>query len=245
MKLRRFTPLGLTKFGQYLDQLKAAPTTPPPISWLLSDEDASEPAADIEVVDQSFAVRFDAAKYLDGLLSAAKIANVERDAGLWAWLTLLFFDQVCPVGKNGERSAGETARYMPSIDLSRRYYRHLLLGPWLMFVAHRDDPERLRGLLTSKLDVATAETYRLFIENPALFACKAVVSAATKMYYDYGKGRIRRGAGSKEEGGCRRLIDYLQQLDLTFDLQRMTEPQLLMYLPHEFDRFKPRQLQLI
>ena len=244
MKLRRFTSSGLMQFEQYLDQLKVAPTTPPP-NWLLMDDAAAESAADVEVVDQKFATRFDVAEYLDRLLSIAKINTVERDAGLWAWLTLFFFGQVCPVGKNGERSAGEAARYVPLIDLSRRYYRHLLLGPWSMFVSHRDDPERLRGLLTNKLEVATSETFRLFIENPPLFACKAVVSTATRMYYDFGKGTIRRGAGSKEAGGCRRFVDFLQQLDCTFDLQRMTEPQLLSYLPSEFERFKPRQSKLL
>jgi len=284
--------------SQYLDQLKAAPTTPPPM-WLLTDEVASEAVADVEVLDQPFATRFDAANYLQELLSAANINKVDRDAGLWSWLTLLFFDQVCPLGKAGERDAGETARYIPALDLSRRYYRHLLLaargksragvacgfcsgsslsklpvfaqyssflrldpeqnprrvaardfchgllGPYLIYVAHRDCPERLRGLLTSRLDVATAETYRLFIENPPLVACSAVVSVATKLYYDRKKGVIRRGAGSKEEGGCRRLVDFLQQLDCTFDLQRMSESQLLSYLPTEFRRFIPRQLELI
>jgi hypothetical protein len=132
MKLRRFTQPGLVQFTQYLDQLKAAPTTPPP-EWLLTDEIASEAAADVEVVDQQFATRFDAAEYLNGVLCAAKLNNVERDAGLWSWLTLLLFDQVCPPAQGGQRKLGELARYVPAVENFQRYYRHLLLGPYAIY----------------------------------------------------------------------------------------------------------------
>jgi hypothetical protein len=234
----------MTLFGQYLNQVKAEPTTAPPFE-LLDDPEASAPAADVEVTNQKFQTRYEAAKYLDQLLTAAALTNVDRDAQLWAWLTLYFFDQVCPSAVGCQRKVGEPSRYLLAVDESRRYYRHLLLGPYAMYIAHRDNPNRLRALLTNKLDIATSETYRLFIENPPLMACRTVVSVATKLYYDPKKNNIRRGAGSKEEGGCRRLVDFLQQLDCTYDLPSMTEQQLISYLPTEFHRFIPRQMQLI
>ncbi len=236
MKLRRFTQTGLTQFGQYLEQLKAAPPTPPPI-WLLTDEDASEPAADVEVVDQSFAVRFDAAKYLDGLLSAAKIANVERDAGLWAWLTLLFFDQVCPVGKNGERKPGESARYLPAIDNFQRYYRHLLLGPYAIFRAHADEPERARGVLMTNVS-APGDVVEQLASRQELITNKNVMSVVTGLYFDKKKVSPKKGAGGKADGSPRRLADILNQFDLTFDLYSVPEEGLISLLPKEFDRFR-------
>jgi hypothetical protein len=95
------------------------------------------------------------------------------------------------------------------------------------------------------VSVATSETYRLFIENPALISCRAAVAVATHLYYDPTRGRLRRGAGAKGNGGCRRLVMVLQQFDCTFDLPMLTKEGLLELLPQEFERFVPRQMELI
>ena len=245
MKLRRLTPDGIAQFLAYLTNLKAEPTLAPPMH-LLTDEGASEPVqGSIEIENRDFATRLQAAKYLDQVLTPAKLPQVEWDGGLWAWLGLLYFDQLCPPGKGGERVPGEHARYVPQIDVSRRYYRHMLLGPLVMLRAHSDNPDRLLALLSNPVDVATAETYRLFIENPALISCPAVVDTATWLYFDYQRERVKRGAGSKDAGGCRRLIQFLQQLDCTFDLPVLTKDRLCGLLPEEFKPFFPKQLQLI
>ncbi|MGB7157703.1 MAG: hypothetical protein WBD40_06530 [Tepidisphaeraceae bacterium] len=132
MKLRRLTPDGIAQFTAYLANLKAEPTLPPP-RHLLEEDGASEAVqGDVEVQDKPFATRLEAAKHLDQLLAPADLPQVERDAGLWAWLALYFFDQLCPPGKGGMRKPGELARYVPQIDSSRRYYRHMLLGPLTM-----------------------------------------------------------------------------------------------------------------
>jgi hypothetical protein len=244
MKLRRLTPNGIAQFTAYLTNLKTDPSLAPP-KHLLSEDGASEPVgAEVELEERSFATRLNVAKYLDEMLSPAKLPQIERDVGLWTWLTLFYFDQLCPPGRSG-RKVFEHARYVPQVDMSRRYYRHMLLGPWMMFIAHRDRPERLLALLSNPLDVATSETYRLFIENPSLIACTAVVETATWLYFDYERSRLKRGAGSKDAGGCRRLIEFLQQIDCTFDLPILTQAGLSKLLPDEFKRFVPRQTALI
>src|SRR5688572_5189229 len=200
MKLRRFTDNGIEQFKAYLTNLAEEPTLQPP-RHLLTEPGASETLeAEIDVEDKVFTTRLDAAQYLDRVLSPEALPHVERDAGVWSWLTLLYFDQICPPGKGGAREPGEHARYVPQIDVSRRYYRHMLLGPLMMLRAHADKPERLLALLSNPMDVATSETYRLFIENPTLIACKAVVDTATWLYYDRQRGRLKRGVGTKEAG---------------------------------------------
>lgn len=243
MKLRRLTQEGMASFAAYLSTLKEEPTVEPP-GYLLTDPAASEPiTADIEVEAVSFPTRFDAAAYLNSKL--ATLDNVERDAGLWAWLTLFYFDQVCPKGKAGARKVGESARYIPQIEASRRFYRHMLGGPYVLYRAHVDNPGRLLALLSNPMDVATSETYRLFIENPSLIACRAVIDTATWLYYDSTRGKIKRGSGRKDTGGCRRLIEYLQQIDCTFDLPVLTKDRLISMLPTEFKQFMPQQLSLM
>jgi hypothetical protein len=115
MKLRRLTESGITQFGHYLEQLKAAPTTPPP-SWLLTDEAASQSVSDCDVTEREFASRFDVAAYLGELMNTAGLQAVERDVGLWAWLSLFHFDQVCPPRDGGERKPGERARHIPDVQ---------------------------------------------------------------------------------------------------------------------------------
>jgi hypothetical protein len=67
---------------------------------------------------------------------------------------------------------------------------------------------------------------------------RAVVGAATKLYYDATRMAARRGAGGKGPGSPRRLADILNQLDLTWDLYAIADDDLISKLPAEFDRFK-------
>lgn len=244
MRLRRLTPSGIDHFSTYLMQLKAQPNLPPPAFLLTETDSSQELATDAEISDELFPTRLDAARYLDQLLSSSGLTQIERDAGLWSWLTLFYFDQICPVAENNARHPGELARYIPAINVSRRYYRHMLLGPFVIYRLHSDDPARLLALLSSPVHIGTSETYRLFIENPTLLACRAVVATATCLYFDKQRGRLRRGAGAKEAGGCRRLVKFLQQLDCTFDLPMLTEQRLQQLLPQEFQRFLSAQLEL-
>jgi hypothetical protein len=82
----------------------------------------------------------------------------------------------------------------------------------------------------------------LIVENPALVSCPAAVETTTRLYYDPGKRRVRRGAGSKGPGGCRRLLQVLQQFDCTYDLAMMRTQDLMTKLPPEFNRYREASL---
>lgn len=218
MRLRRFTREGVSRFEAFLTNLETDARLQVP-EYLLTDPKLSEGiGGEVEIEVRSFETRLEAAKYLDCLICPAGLTQPEGDVGLWSWLALLYFDQLCPLERGGVRKVNEHARYVPQIDMSRRYYRHMLLGPWMMLQAHRDCPDRLLGLLSSPMNVATSETYRLFIENASLISCPAVVEMATWLYFDRQKGKLKRGSGAKVAGGCRRLIQFLQQLDCTFEV---------------------------
>ena len=146
MKLRRLTQEGIALFTAYLGLLKTEPTTPSP-THLLEEEGASEAIPEeIQVDSTPFATRFDAAKYLCDRL--ANILDVERDTGLWAWLTLYYLDQLLPARK-GKDWPGEMARLVPEVNAAFRYYRHLLLGPFVIYKAHISDPDRAFGILAT------------------------------------------------------------------------------------------------
>jgi len=80
--------------------------------------------------NKQFPTRYSAAEYLDDTLAKTGATDLERDVGLWAWLTLLYFEQICPTNKSGERELRERPAYLPEPQNFQRYYRHLLLGPF-------------------------------------------------------------------------------------------------------------------
>lgn len=237
MKLRRLTKSGLEDFTTWVGNVKETPTLDPPLR-LLADEAKSESVQpDVEVQVQVFANRFDAAKYLVPTLGAAEIANPERDVGLWGWLSLLYFDQLCPKRANGARKPGELARYIVAVGSFQRMYRHLLLGPFLVYRAHERDPDAAMAVLQSPLDqpgdiVEQLASRQEFISNSEIMRC------ATLLYFDATKRSLKRGSGGKGPGSPRRLASTLNQYDLTYDLAALGYENLVAMLPPEFDRFR-------
>jgi hypothetical protein len=70
------------------------------------------------------------------------------------------------------------------------------------------------------------------ITNPA------IVAAATRLYYDPSKGRLKRSGSKGTPGTIRRFAEVLVQLDVVWDLYSMSVDELIEMLPAEFDRFR-------
>jgi hypothetical protein len=237
MKMRRFNSDGVGAFITYRNRLTTEPTLPPPIE-LLEDPAMTELIpGETEVPKQSFANRLEAGKFLNQLLEAGHIQLPERDRGLWAWLTLFYFDEVCPADGHGRRNPQDEARLIPILDNYQRFYRHLLLGPFLIVRAHRDQPERAIAMLCNPL-WKPGEIVEQLASRKELVTNRGVIELATRLYYDPEKNSFKRGAGSRVKGAARRLAALLDQLDLTFYLYGMTADELLALLPQEFDRFR-------
>jgi len=238
MKLRRLTPVGIAKLNEYLDLLESDPKRIPP-SNLLEDTESSEIfGKPTEVQKRTFGTRYAAAENLDELLTKTGVTDAERDVGLWAWLTLLFFDELCPKNKTGDREPRERPAYIPEPQNFQRYYRHLLLGPFLIFRAHRSNPKRAMALLCKPLPIIDDIVGQLaarqeFVTNPA------VVELATQLYFDPASGTTKKGAGGKGGGSPRRLTDMLWQFDVTWDLYAMSLKEFWTVLPKEFEKFRP------
>jgi hypothetical protein len=192
---------------------------------------------DIEVENIEFGSRFEAARYLDECFGSGDVRGLERDRGVWAWLALLNFETLCPPGPGGKRKPGARARWIPEVTNFRRYYRHLLAGPYLIYRTHREDTARAMILLCSPLS-RMGDIVEQLASRQEIVTNRAIVGAATRLYYDASRGTPRRGSGGKGPGSPRRLADVINQLDLTWDLYSMSEEDLLSRLPIEFDRFR-------
>jgi len=238
MRLARLNERGIETLSGYLDSLRTDTRGTYPASTL-TDPETSEPLEPpIEIVQRSFANRFEAACYLNDVLARTNIDTPESDRGLWAWLALFFFDQLCPPGNNGRRrNPGERARWIPVVGDFRRYYRHLLAGPYNVLKAHHDNPERTMALLCGPLHQVSG-AYRELAERQELITNPAVVAAATQLYYDAAKGRLKRVGTRSAPGTVRRFAEVLMQLDVVWDLYQMSPEELIAMLPPEFDRFR-------
>jgi hypothetical protein len=149
-------------------------------------------------------------------------------------MALLWFEQLCPPDKIGRRRPGKQERWIPLLDNPRRYYRHFLLGPYLIFRAHEKQREILEPILCNPPNVATGEVFRTIVETQQFVTSVPIIALIGRLYYDPRAGRMKRGAGTKTAGGVRRLGDLLSQLDLTYDLHSIKPDDLMHLLPKEF-----------
>lgn len=237
MHFRRLNDAGIEAFRSYLDRLREDPSLAPPYE-LLADQALSEPLTPgIEAEEKHFESRMDFALWLYTAAEQAGYPIPRNDPGFWAWLSLALFDQVCPPDSQGKRKPKENARYLAVLHGARRYYRHGLLGPYLVFIKYADNPEQVSALLCGSLTKLTDEAYRLFVENQ-LVDYKGAVAILKDLYYDPAKGKIKRGAQTKKAGSIRRFVKILFQYVRTFDLDVLPEQALREMLPPEFDRWR-------
>jgi len=236
MNVRRLNEQGIAQFAAFLESLTGEAPLPYP-SALLADPDCTEEIlSNIGVEHRTFGSRFAAAEYLYALFKDSGLTGIEHDRGLWAWLSLFYFDQLCPANAKGKRKPGERARWILNTS-GRRYYRHLLAGPYFVFRHHAENSKRTLALLCGPLH-QMSDVYLEIADSPELVTNPAVTEAATRMYYDPQTARLKRGTARDKPGGARRMGEILSQFDCTWDLYSISADDVFNLLPTEFDRFK-------
>jgi hypothetical protein len=237
MKVRRLTTKGIEQFSAFLDTLNTPTPQGVPV-WLLdSDENTSPLEMDIDAQAIAFPSRFELGKYLDSKLTDSGLKNLERDVPLWAWLSLFYFDQLCPVQPDGKRKPGERARYIPAVADYRKYYRHLVAGPYSIYRAHRDEPGRVLAVLAGPVD-KPGDIAEQLASRQEIVTNKAAMALATNLYVNATTQKAKKGAAGRGPGSARRFADVLNQFDLTWDLYAMQMQAMRQMMPSEFTRFR-------
>jgi hypothetical protein len=236
MKVARLNENGIGLFAGWLESFKQGGSLQASSSVLTNRQSTEPLGVDVEVEPRTFANRFEAAEYLHDRLAATGLTDIERDRGLWAWLSLFYFDVVCPPGKGGVRKPGALARHIPEPGNFQRYYRHLLAGPYRIYKAHRENPQRALVLLCQPIE-SPGDVVEQLASRQEVVTNPGILELATKLYVDSRTQRVKRGAGGKSGGSARRLYDVLEQFDLTWDLYASTADELAAVMPAEFARF--------
>ncbi len=226
---------GTRKFRQYLADLRAGSTSTPSRDILTDAWCSAKLPINIEIENQTFDNRMEAAKYLYETLRPLGHSKIDQNVGLWSWLSLYYFDQVCPISKTGKRSPGLDYRYILDTDF-RFYYRHNLFGSYIMYLLHG---ESVPLLLYNPL----SQTNKFHLElacRQGFITNRGIIEAANFLYFDDNRAIPKRGAAvtTRKPGTLFRFIDVVQQLDLNYDLYSMTGKEVLDLLPTEFNEWK-------
>jgi hypothetical protein len=235
MRLRTFNDSGIRGFRDFLREARLNPTLPLPRGLLEDDSHALLESSPIDVEYRPFRLRADAAEYLRILLEPLSISRVENDAGLWTWLTLFYFDEVCPP-INGRRDVKNDYCYIFEPRNPRNSYRHRLHIAWRAITSA---PIHNRLFLSSPLPTGDKVTEEVF-KRLYLTRIPCIFETLERLYWDHKRGRARRGIVSPERIKAGDLVHRfpvrIQQLERTYDLVSLTADQLIDLLGEEFSQ---------
>lgn len=233
--VRRLNDAGVGAFADYLRRLTDDAAESPP-NALLEDPRYSQPSelGNVHVARRQFADRSAFATYIDQRFREAGLVGTVDEPGLWEWLSLFYFDAVCPADAQGRRRPGAMNRHLVNSPFARRRNRHLLRGPYMLHRRHGGGADgELDLLLGYRLHVHGVAATHL-AERSRLFASRGVLLAASRMYFDPVAHKPKRGYAD-ESNGLRAFCRFLNNLPASFDLASVAADTVLALLPSPFD----------
>ncbi len=222
--LRKLNGRGIAKFREHLADIRTGEAFQSNPALLYVDEYSAALQPRIEIEQQTFKTKLDAATYLSRVLEPIDGPRLPNDLGLWSWLALYFFDQLAPVRSDGKRRPREDYHYIPD----RRTERHLLIGAYTTYKLHGQKSRLL-------LHPAVHQHGRFLFDLASrrdLMTNRGLIELADRLYWNPRTKRPKRGASSESQpGSLRRLIAVAQQLDFNYDLYGMSAQEILALLP--------------
>jgi hypothetical protein len=231
---RKLGQSGIERFKTFIRSNRREPGSENLPSYLLSDQEFSSPlAVAIEIGEGPFKSRYDMAEHLVNAFRDIDIQPLIADSGFWSWIALAWFDQLCPRIRGGGYKPSEYYNYVLSPDYRHRP-RHALRTSWELVLGHGENARFvLSGDPRSRGEIAEQLAAR-----QKLMAYTGVIAGASELYWDPDRMTFKKGVTARDKGGTiTRLINFLDQIDLTYDLYSLKSEELLELLPPEFERF--------
>jgi hypothetical protein len=233
MIVREFTEAGVRTVKQFLSECRSNPALAVPREMLEDAALTREVTPTLTVEPRRFGSRREAADYFANLLAPLPDHFVAGNAGLWTWLTLFFFDEVCPA-RAGKRTVRNDYHYIFEPKNQRHFYRHLLFVAWRIRNLAPTHNRLFLDRSLAVLDGVTTEVMkRLFLTR-----VKCVFEVLDRLYWDEAQGDARMGiVGQAIRPGdlTHRFPIRMRQLEKTYDLVTLPADQLIDLLGSEFD----------
>lgn len=232
-QIRRLNDRGLRIFSDYIRRLAGGEKTDPPKSILTDDSCTEAVDFTVEIEDRNFDTRFDIGVYLKDRLVSINPQQLLGDSGIWSWMALFWFDQLCPAKSDGSRKPSKAYNYILSPNYNHQP-RHALQTTWVLVDRYG---ETARFLLSKKPN-ERGELMEQIAARQFFISCRGIIEAANRLYYDPESKTFKRGSTTQtRKGNIRRFIGYLQQLELTYDLYTLPGDEIISMLPKEYNGF--------
>ncbi len=236
MNLSKLTQEGLEEFTVFLDNINQIVDVKQRREEILSTMSVEVDDIECMPIESSSRSKLKVTEYLATLLDSASISP-ETDKELWAWLSLYYFETIHKKNKKNEYELGDINRWIPNFDDYRKYYRHLLLGPWNIYRQHNGDETVIGGILAGEIHTP-GDLFEQIASRQELATSAPILSVVSELYFDQEKRSLKKGSGSKGPGTPRRLSAVLDQFKMTYDFYAIEPSYLSGLLPKEFNRFK-------
>jgi len=239
MELRKFTDQGLERFRGYLHALSEGSVEPPPLKLLTDPEFSRQVAGQVQIDQKQFGSGLELAAYLDHVVEPYPEwpDTVADDTHLWSWMSLFYFDQVCPVNDKGKRKAGRDYRHILEPGYPNGH-RHLLAGAYLVYTVYGWGEELSKLLLHAPVYMES-QLHHQIATRQSFITNRGIMESLHILYFDQSRNRPKRGAlmDRTAPGSLYRFIDVVQQLDVTYDLYSMSGAEITGILPAEFSHW--------
>lgn len=244
MKVRVLDAVGLARMRAWHAGVSDAPGTFDDVAAILEDDAVARVVGEVrdDLVPESVPPnRFAAAAHLHALMPDLIRdcgVDVGSSDGFWSWLAGTWRHHlVKPATKSASGPRlGESARWISELSSSRRRYRHLLAGPYMLYARHADGPERVRFLLDNPLHTP-GELAGQVGASEVLISSPVAMEVASRLYWDKEAGTVRSNLrGKNRPGTVRRLAAVLNQFARTYSFEDQGRDALEEILPGEFVR---------
>jgi hypothetical protein len=234
MKIRKLNKSGIKEFERFIENLRNGGQQNTP-DYLLTDPSTSAPFEwDLELEQSVFATRYELGVYLAEKLKGIDTHQIMGDSGFWSALALFWFDQLCPQKTDGNRNPSMVYNYVLSENYNHRP-RHAIFTTWQLVDLYGDFSHYL---LSRELPVR-GELIEQLMARQYFLSCAGVMRAASTLYYDPERKTFKKGAAGRTSAGCvYRFVNWLQQLEINYDLFSLSCDELINLMPTEFERFK-------
>lgn len=240
IEIKRLTQEGIDNFKAWLSSSEGIQ----PPGYLLSGSEYTEPAYKTLIdPDLVFSTRYDFGKYLAETFVHIDFEEMmsQRNDGLWAWLSVVYFAQLTAKGKRREEHYVIVRKGLKG-SLA---YRHAARTSFELVHIHG-----LNSLVCLSVDISRfGDMAEQLASRQTLAHNRGFFQTAFQLYVNAGK--LKKGASSKPKnpkrrkpgdrtglGGVRRLAVALRRLDLTFDTETMDASSIIGVLPKEFEKWK-------
>lgn len=234
MKMRKLNKSGIKEFERFIGNLRGGGQQNTP-DYLLTDPSTSEPLEwDFELEQGAFATRYKLGVYLVKKLKGVDAHQIMGDSGFWSALALFWFDQLCPKKADGRRKPSMVYNYVLSENYNHRP-RHAIFTTWQLVDIYGDFSH---FLLSRELPVR-GELIEQLMARQYFLSCAGVMQAASTLYYDPDRKTFKKGSAGRTSAGCvYRFVNWLQQLEINYDLFSISSDDLVGLMQKEFERFK-------